>query len=262
MTAELEPRRRRGIYEIGDDELCRLLQLGAGQHVVSVNTSWERLSLLIMVEGPGLPECAPGNHPMVINRWGRFRPLTLVDVAKLAPGAAHAAVLAELGAVRFEDPAALAGRRRILERHAPHPTWKAWPACSNCVGEIGGDPDEWPCEDYLDAAAGLVAGLPGQDKRDEAIAAAAHAQLLEQMGDQVLEQGVMTRAEAVHALSFGDPEMGAKLDALVLGDQAEPTVHTEAGRAQLADAEARPGVETDRRRHRRTPPLDRTAQED
>lgn len=91
------------------------------------------------------------------------------DVAHLDPLEQHAAVLAEwqladdLYAAVFADPyqgsraqQQLAGRRRILERHAPQPD----PCPTHpiaCHYEPHGD--VWPCLDYLDAAAGLVAGL-------------------------------------------------------------------------------------------------------
>lgn len=202
--------RRRGIYEIGDDELARLLRLPAGQQIVSVSSSWPRLSLLIMVEGDGLPEVVAGGHAPLLNKWARFHPLTPLDVSKLSPGAAHVAVLAELGAVRFEDPAALAGRARILDRHAPSSTWQAWPGCSNCVAETGAYPDEWPCADYLDAAAGLVTGLPGQADYATALAAlaAGDSSLLEQPGP----------VTAADLSVLADPETGRKIDAAVLGE--------------------------------------------
>lgn len=212
MTAETNPpARRRGIYEIGEHELVRLLQLPPGQRLLSVSTNWARLSVTLLVEGDGLPECREGHAPMYLNTFGQFRQGGPLDVTKLRPGAAHAAVLAELGAVRLEDPAALAGRRRILERHAPH---DGAPACSSCVDYIGGDRQEWPCEDYLDAAAGLVVGLPGQAGRDHAIAAYAAAQMLIDAG----AMGTMSAEEALAVL--GAPGAGAILDKLVLGDQA------------------------------------------
>lgn len=53
----------------------------------------------------------------------------------------------------------LAGRRRILERHAPtdegghlHDNGVS---CSRCTDGMLDDPDEWPYEEYRDAAAGL-----------------------------------------------------------------------------------------------------------
>jgi len=92
-----------------------------------------------------------------------------VDVAGLPPLEQHAAVLAEwqlcedLYAALFLESykksraqQQLAGRRRILERHAPHlddcPTHPV-----ACHYEQHGD--VWPCPDYLDASAGLVVGL-------------------------------------------------------------------------------------------------------
>jgi hypothetical protein len=215
VTAEA-PRRRRGIYVIGDDELARLLQLPAGQQIVSVSSDWVRNSMLVLVEGEGLPEVAAGCEAPTLNTWGQLRPLVPLDVSRLSPGAAHAAVLAELAAVRFEDPDALAGRRRILERHARNPHWKAWTGCSNCVAEMGGDPYEWPCVDYLDAAAGLVTGLPRQAEYEAVIT----ADLLTE--GVVVARGVMPVADAIALLA--DPNTGRTLDAMMLGDQtpAEP----------------------------------------
>jgi hypothetical protein len=57
------------------------------------------------------------------------------------------------GVVRNPDLDQLEGRRRILERHAPESpaagreTW-----CQSCDLRAG----RWPCDDYLDAAAGLL----------------------------------------------------------------------------------------------------------
>lgn len=237
MTAP--ERRRRGIYEIGDDQLARLLRLPAGQQVVSVSSNWRRLSLMVMVEGDGLPEVDAGGETPLLNKWARFTPLSPTDVDGLTPAAAHAAVCAELGAVRFEDPAALAGRRRILERHRPSETWKAWPGCSNCVGEIAGDPDEWPCEDYLDAATGLVTGLPRQGEHEQHAARAAIA-------------GAVTTLSATAAdlAMLSDPATGRTVDALVLGATGAAL---DAATAGTADVPLRDRVESPRR-HRRRPP--------
>jgi hypothetical protein len=208
----MKPRHRnRGIYVIGDGELARLLRLPAGQHVVAVSTSWERLAVLIMVEGEGLPVVTEGCEAPALNEWGRLRPFFPPNVANLTPGAAHAAVLATLGAVRLEEPAALLGRARILERHGPNPNWAPWPGCSNCVTETGGDPYEWPCEDYLDAAADLVIGLPRQAEYNAAQAAYAAA---------AAAAGDNCPADLAGALALlRDPDAGAILDRLVLGAQ-------------------------------------------
>lgn len=67
-----------------------------------------------------------------------------------------------------------AGRRRILERHAPemvnrHGTITPVPQCETCAGmchsRSGLACDEpvdglWPCDEYRDAAAGLGVDLP------------------------------------------------------------------------------------------------------
>lgn len=50
----------------------------------------------------------------------------------------------------------LAGRRRILERHAPEHANNGALICSRCLDDHGyPDPSDWPCPDYRDAAAGL-----------------------------------------------------------------------------------------------------------
>lgn len=222
MTTDL-PTRRRGIYAIGDDDLARLLRLPAGQRVVSVSTDWQTTSVLLMVEGEGLPEQPAGAQTPYLNRWGRIRSLTdrcgSPDVSGLPPLAAHAVVMEELGAVRFEEPAALAGRRRILDRHRPHPTWKAWPGCLTCVVGPADDPDEWPCVDYLDATAGLVVGLPEQAEYERTAAAA------EQLTDP---------PTAADLALLSDPAAGAALDALILDRpdtrQETPQDGTQAGK--------------------------------
>lgn len=89
------------------------------------------------------------------------------DVSGLDPEAQHAAVLAEwqladdLYAGVFGDAyqgsraqQQLAGRRRILDRHRPEVDRASGPWCLHPVTAL-----RWPCPDYLDAAAGLVAGL-------------------------------------------------------------------------------------------------------
>lgn len=161
--------RKLGIYALGDDELAHHLNLPAGQRVLSVSADWACLAVLLMVEGEGLPHVPSGGDVPRLNKWGRLRPLARLTVSDLSPDAAHAAVLAELAGPRLEDPAVTTGRRRTLDRHQPNPTWTAWPGCNHCVNGTAGDPDDWPCEDYLDAAAGLVVGLPGQASREQAI---------------------------------------------------------------------------------------------
>lgn len=60
--------------------------------------------------------------------------------------------------LRNSADAVLHGRRRIIERHAPHPTREHYldrngprtgPACSGCDST-------WPCVEYSDAAADLL----------------------------------------------------------------------------------------------------------
>lgn len=49
--------------------------------------------------------------------------------------------------------AQLEARRRVLERHAPESL--SPPDCSRCI-DVQENPEPFPCEDYLDAEAGLV----------------------------------------------------------------------------------------------------------
>lgn len=213
--------RRRGIYVVHEDEITRLLRLPDDQHVIGVSTRWETHSILIMVEGDGLPEIPAGGQAPLLNQWSTFAPRPL-DVAQMTPGAAHAAIIALLDGVRFEDPAGVAGRRRILERHAPvertkHPEEPHF--CGTCIerpdysGESAAD---WPCVDYLDAAGDLAYGLPGQDRY---LAGLAAAELATMLTDLPAPPGP-TQQDAVDAARalLADPATGAKLDAMVLGD--------------------------------------------
>lgn len=91
----------------------------------------------------------------------------------MTPAEQHAAVLAGLDEQIGEIPSysvrgqteklpVLAGRRRIVERHAPESEDKARSFaahyCDNarCYDNL----DEWPCEDYRDAAADLLPDEP------------------------------------------------------------------------------------------------------
>ncbi len=197
-------RHHRGVYAIGEDYLARLLQLPDGQQVRAMSIDWPRGCLLVMVEGPGLPSVVAGNDAPVLNEWGQLGPLAALDVSKLTPGAAHAAILAELAQVRLEDPAALAGRHRILDRHGPRPERSWLDRCSSCTSEIDAEPDEWPCPDYLDAAAGLVTGLPGQAEYAAAYAAVATV-------TQLALGGVMPAAEALAILTDATSALDAAM---------------------------------------------------
>lgn len=238
--------RNRGVYAISDLEVARLLNVPAGQHVVALSMDWPSSSLLILVEGEGLPEVYEGGTAPYLNQHGQLRSMAdwnRCDVAGFRSADAHAAVLAELGAVRFEDPQVRAGRRRILERHAPRPEAPWQSCCSSCVSETDGSPDDWPCLDYLDAATGLVVGLIGQAHYEATLTDAA-ARFADNDGAPLVTEADLAMLR--------DPATGEALDRLVLGEQAAPD----------AGAEARPGVETEPRRHRRTPPATRTAPEE
>lgn len=65
------------------------------------------------------------------------------------------AVLAAV--LRNGAQAALAGRHRLLRRHAPYPGegWGEQVVCSACV-DVLAERAPWPCPDYLDAEAGLA----------------------------------------------------------------------------------------------------------
>lgn len=63
---------------------------------------------------------------------------------------------AALGFAYDSQVAAVDGRQRIVERHAPLPC-HAGPECAHCTGlTVGEDTVAWPCDDYRDAAADLL----------------------------------------------------------------------------------------------------------
>lgn len=106
---------------------------------------------------PGFDQCGCTlrrvDDPAVIHQGGVCAPVA-TDV-----GRADAEVIVGL---RNTASAVLAGRRRIIERHAPSVTTlphyvdqartRTAPACDGCDGT-------WPCDDYRDAAADLVERL-------------------------------------------------------------------------------------------------------
>ena len=57
---------KRGIWVIDEEELTRLLQLPEGQRVVGVRDDWQRMSILVCVEGDGLPEVTPGTEAPIV----------------------------------------------------------------------------------------------------------------------------------------------------------------------------------------------------
>jgi hypothetical protein len=175
------PCRRRGIYIISDDQLTRALRLPPGQQITGARTSFSRLAILVQVEGDDLPEVLPGQEaPTVGGGYGSiaYYPLHADQAAQLDPGQLHTAVLALLDVVHLEDADALAGRQRIIVRHAPrlHRVRLDDNGAVYRAGSVQKDTDNahralcqpcgdghhdqrgalWPCPDYRDASAGLV----------------------------------------------------------------------------------------------------------
>lgn len=166
-TAELVPAgaasRRRGIYLISDDDIVRAMRMPPGQHVLSMTTDFQRMAILVQVEGDDLEEVAVGCHAPTINGadlW-HCRP-TAAMLAGLPPPQRHAAILAAVEATVLEDAAALQGRLRILRRHEPVERTK-FPEephfCAACIERphyAGESAADWPCADYADAAGDLI----------------------------------------------------------------------------------------------------------
>jgi hypothetical protein len=55
-----------------------MLRLPAGQRVVSIHADWLRYGIGLMIEGEGLPECAPEHEPVRVDPQG-YVDLHLVD---------------------------------------------------------------------------------------------------------------------------------------------------------------------------------------
>jgi hypothetical protein len=154
-------RRRRGVYVIGDATLARAMRLPEGQHVIAVSVDFERLAVLVKVEGEGLPEVGEGEHARTIRTaaWWTSAP-SPAQLAAMPPAERHTAVLAAVGATALEDAGALQGRLRILARHAPDQDSDRFCVC--CVADMpsGPHPVAWPCPDYLDAAGDVLGPVP------------------------------------------------------------------------------------------------------
>jgi hypothetical protein len=69
----------------------------------------------------------------------------------LAPLSSFGPDMALVAELRNGAKAALQARRRVLVRHAPNDCGD----CSRCA-DVYENPEQWPCEDYADATAGLV----------------------------------------------------------------------------------------------------------
>lgn len=158
MTVAPErPVRRRGIYKLHDFELAQLMRLDPGQYVTGVHTDWPTISVLIMVEGDGLPVVDEACVAPILSEWQH----QLTRVGQLPPAAQHVAVMLSLESVRLAEREGHEGRRAILDRHAPSIDDRTGAArCQHCCGGCQAqDPEPWPCADYLDAARGLVTEL-------------------------------------------------------------------------------------------------------
>lgn len=117
----------------------------------------------------------PGPHRDGSESWFNRLPGALAytggrpDITGLPPAQQHAQVLAALdaraerirttgGHHREDDLAGIEGRRRVLGRHAPV-VETGMTVCPPC--DEGAVRSIWPCDDYRDAAAGLITGLDG-----------------------------------------------------------------------------------------------------
>ena len=216
-TGETRPApRRRGIYTIGVEQLARAVRLPAGQHFVSATARWETSAVLLMAEGDGLPEVADGCDPPQVNMSQLFYCPLPASALNLPAPQLHAAVLLTLDIVHLEDAAALEGRRRIIERHAPVERSK-FPDephfCGACIDRPdfrGASAGDWPCEDYRDAARGIL----HEDPNAGAYLPAGAEDL--DSGHPYAQPGGAELASADRAL-LSDPATGAALDAAVLG---------------------------------------------
>jgi len=59
--------RNRGIVRLDEEILAQLIDLTADQRVIGLRENQMMLSIDVHVEGEGLPACAPGSIPEVIN---------------------------------------------------------------------------------------------------------------------------------------------------------------------------------------------------
>jgi hypothetical protein len=57
---------RRGIWVLDEDDIAKLIGLPKGQRVIGVHEDWQRLLILVAVEGEGLPEVVPGSDPPIV----------------------------------------------------------------------------------------------------------------------------------------------------------------------------------------------------
>jgi len=61
------PARNRGVFRLGEEILANLIDLPTGQRVIGLRENRMMLAIDVHVEGDGLPVCAPGSEPPIIN---------------------------------------------------------------------------------------------------------------------------------------------------------------------------------------------------
>ncbi|MCG5464305.1 hypothetical protein MED01_002471 [Micromonospora sp. MED01] len=60
----------RAVVRLGEEEFRALLKLPDGMRMIGINANWLALSIDVMIEGDGLPECAPQTEPLMLHgRW-------------------------------------------------------------------------------------------------------------------------------------------------------------------------------------------------
>lgn len=61
------PARHRGVFRLDENILDQLIDLPAGQRIIGFRGNPLALSIEVHVEGAGLPACAPGTEPPIVN---------------------------------------------------------------------------------------------------------------------------------------------------------------------------------------------------
>lgn len=59
--------KRRGVVLITEEDIAAMLHVGEGQRVIGVRDDWARMGIQVMIEGPGLPECAEGTCAVTVS---------------------------------------------------------------------------------------------------------------------------------------------------------------------------------------------------
>lgn len=65
--ATAKPARRRGVIQLHEEILYRILNLPEGQRIIGFRHDPLRLAIDVCVEGDGLPECPSGTEPYRVN---------------------------------------------------------------------------------------------------------------------------------------------------------------------------------------------------